>query len=45
MREYHRPIIYAMVNKSYETSTGKFVAADDYDLLARTKALVVMHKT
>jgi len=30
--------------KDYETITGKQVAASDCDLLARTKALAVMHK-
>jgi 2-methylaconitate cis-trans-isomerase PrpF len=30
--------------QAYETSTGKTVAAADCDLLARTKALAVMHK-
>jgi 2-methylaconitate cis-trans-isomerase PrpF len=30
--------------QEYETSTGKTVAASDCDLLARTKALAVMHK-
>lgn len=30
--------------QDYETSTGKRVAAADCDLLARTKALAVMHK-
>ncbi len=30
--------------QDYETSTGKRIAAADFDLLARTKALAVMHK-
>jgi 2-methylaconitate cis-trans-isomerase PrpF len=30
--------------RNYQTSTGKSVAAADCDLLARTKALAVMHK-
>jgi methylitaconate Delta-isomerase len=30
--------------QAYETSTGKTVAASECDLLARTKALAVMHK-
>ena len=30
--------------QDYETSTGKTIAASDCDLLARTKALAVMHK-
>jgi 2-methylaconitate cis-trans-isomerase PrpF len=30
--------------QAYETSAGKTVAASDCDLLARTKALAVMHK-
>jgi 2-methylaconitate cis-trans-isomerase PrpF len=30
--------------RSYSTTTGKTVAGSDFDLLARTKALAVMHK-
>jgi hypothetical protein len=30
--------------QDYETSTGKRIAASEFDLLARTKALAVMHK-
>jgi len=37
-------IAFVAPPQSYETSTGKSVAAADCDLLARTKALAVMHK-
>ena len=37
-------VAFVAAPRDYETSTGKTVAASDCDLLARTKALAVMHK-
>jgi hypothetical protein len=37
-------VAFVAAPRSYTTITGKTVAASDFDLLARTKALAVMHK-
>lgn len=38
-------VAFVAAPRDYETSSGEMIGAGDVDLLARTKALAVMHKT